>query len=69
MIPTPNRHRFRFSLRTLFALMLIACVAGFGLRELRRRQHDEWERLQSKEAMKDAWLRNDHQQPEPVPLR
>jgi hypothetical protein len=69
-MPTaPNGRRFRFSLRTLFALMLIACVAGLGFRELRRRQHDEWERLQSQEAMKDAWLRNEREPSQPVPLR
>lgn len=62
-------NRFRFRLRTLFVLMLIACLAGVGLREWRRRRNEAWELELSREAMKNAWLRNDRQQALPVDAR
>jgi hypothetical protein len=62
-------HRVRFGLRTLFVVMLIACLAGVGLNEWRRRRNEAWELELSREAMKDAWLRNDRERALPVDVR
>jgi hypothetical protein len=63
------KQRFRFGLRTLFVCMLIACLAGVGLREWRRRRNEAWELRLSKDAMKNAWLRNDREQLVPAEPR
>ncbi len=59
MTHAPKR-RWSYSLRTLFVVVTVfACLAGFGIREALRRHDEELDRQQIKQALKDAWLRND----------
>ena len=59
MTPAPKRV-WSFSLRTLFVVVIIIGVlAGLGIREALWRHEAELDRQQAKEAIKDAWLRND----------
>ena len=59
MTHAPKR-RWTYSLRTLFAVvLLVGTLAGLGIREAMRRHQDQADRQQVKEAIKDAWLRND----------
>ena len=61
----PKRRWFRYSLRTLFVVVTVfACLAGLGIREAMRRHDEELDRQEIKQAMKDAWLRNDPGEPD-----
>ena len=56
----PNRHWFQFRLRTFLVLMVaVGAVLGLGVREVLRRHEEELDRQQTKQALQDAWLRND----------
>jgi hypothetical protein len=60
MTPAHKRRWFHYGLRTLFVVVTVfACVVGLGIREAVRRHDEELDRQQIKQAMKDAWLRND----------
>ena len=63
VVPTvtaPNRRWFQFRLRTFLVLMVaVGAVLGLGVREALRRREDELDRQQTKQALQDAWLRND----------
>jgi hypothetical protein len=56
----PKRRWFQFRLRTFLVLTLAAGVTlGVGVREALRRRAEALDRQQTKQAMQDAWLRND----------
>jgi hypothetical protein len=61
-MPSTPKRRWYFSLRTLFVVVLvIGTFAGLAIREALRRQEEELDRQQTKQALQDAWLRNDRQ--------
>jgi hypothetical protein len=63
MTLAPKRRWPRFTLRTLFVVVtVVAVIAGLGIREAIRRHDEELDRHQIKEAMKEAWQRNDPNQ-------
>jgi hypothetical protein len=63
MTPAPKRRWPRFTLRTLFVVVtVIGCIAGLGIREVLRRHEEELDRQEIKQAMKEAWQRNDPNQ-------
>ena len=61
---TAPKRRWSFSLRTLLVLvLLVGTVAGLGIREAMQRNEEELDRQHAKQAIKDAWQRNDRGQP------
>jgi hypothetical protein len=71
MSEATNCRWFQFRLRTFLVLIVvIGAVLGLGVREALRRRDEELDRQQIKEAMRDAWMRNDSGRgKEPVPLK
>ena len=66
----PNRRWFQFRLRTFLVLMVAAgATLGLGVREVLRRRDEELDRQQTKQALQEAWLRNDRMPRTAVPTK
>jgi hypothetical protein len=60
MTANPERRWFRYSLRTLFVVvLLVGSLAGLGIREVVRRHQSQIDRQRITEVMQEAWRRND----------
>jgi hypothetical protein len=67
---SPNRRWFQLRLRTFLVLMVaVGAALGLGVREVLRRREDELDRQQTKQALQDAWLRNDRGPRTAVPIK
>jgi hypothetical protein len=60
MTSVPQRRWIRYSLRTLFVVMLlVGGLAGLTIREALRRHQNQIDRQRITESLQEAWRRND----------